>query len=57
MKCWVVVVVPDGPMNLQVIGDSHGEPFTDLTEAERAAHAYRHHGGGYSVYVQEVHPS
>lgn len=57
MKGWVVVVVPDGPINIVVFGDAYGEPFNTAEEAERAAYAYRHHGSGYSVYVKELNPS
>lgn len=57
VRNFVVIVVPDGPINLVVFGDAYGEPFKTAEEAEQAALAYRHHGTGYSVYVKELNPS
>lgn len=54
MNGWVIVVVPDGPMALMVIGDADGRPYPDQHTAEAAALDYRAHGTQYSVYVSPV---
>jgi len=50
----VIVAVFDGPMHIEVRGDTDGQPFVSQAYAERAAAQFRHHGGNYSVYVQQV---
>jgi len=57
MPGWIVVAVADGPMNMLVLGDKDGRPFTDQDSAEQCATAYRQIGGSYSVYVAPVKAS
>jgi hypothetical protein len=51
---WIVVVIHDGPMTLEVFGDAEGNPFTEQSAAENLAHAIRHLRGSFSVYVKQI---
>lgn len=48
---WVIVALADGPINMRVVGDENGKPFTDKSVAEQVAQTYRLPGVTYSVYV------
>lgn len=46
MNGWVILVVHDGPMNIEVVG-----PFNTKEDAERASTILPRRGVQFSVYV------
>jgi hypothetical protein len=51
---WVIVIVYDGPVRLEVMGDDKGRPFASEGEAMQAARVFPRQGARYSVYVTQI---
>lgn len=51
---WVIVILHDGPVRLEVYGDHQGQPYADRASAERAKATWPTTGTSYSVYVANV---
>jgi hypothetical protein len=51
---WVIVVVHDGPMRLQVFTADDGKAFPTQEAAERAASVWQRQGVSYSIYTVQT---
>lgn len=54
MNGWVIAIVHDGPLRLELFGDSQGKPFATQDDAERTATLFPRRGASYSVYVTQI---
>lgn len=54
MNGWVIAIVHDGPLRLELFGDSQGQPFPTQDDAESVAALFPRRGASYSVYVTQI---
>jgi hypothetical protein len=51
---WVILIVHDGPIRVEIYGDQDGKPFPSQQAAEDHAQVFPRRGTSYSVYVQQI---